>query len=88
MRPKINKLEYKTDYIYKVQFSDNKEGEINLQPFLWGEAFEELKDKNLFKQASIDDTSGTISWPNGVDIALETLYSKLSSHSSSIKQNS
>ena len=81
MRPKINKLEYKKDYIYKIQFTDNIEGEVNFQPFLWGEAFEELKDQNFFKQATVDNTSGTISWPNGVDIAPEKLYQKITSHS-------
>ena len=80
MRPKINKLEYKKDYIYKIQFTDNKEGEVNFQPFLWGQAFASLKDKRMFRQASIDPTSGTITWPSGVDIAPETLYEKITAN--------
>jgi len=77
MRPKINKLQYKGEYIYRIQFSDKKEGDINFQSFLWGEAFKDLKDRELFKNAFIDKTAGTITWPNGVDIAPETLYEQL-----------
>ena len=77
MTPKVNKLQYKGKYVYRIQFSDNKEGDVNFQSFLWGEAFESLKDKKLFKKAFIDKTAGTITWPNGVDIAPETIYQKI-----------
>lgn len=59
------------DYHLKIQFGDEKEFQINLEPTLYGEVFEELKDKELFSQVSID--YGTICWPNGADIASDTL---------------
>ncbi len=82
MTPKISKIQYKEAYIYQIRFADNLEGTINFKPFLWGEAFEVLKDQTIFKKAFIDDITGTITWPNGVDIAPETIYAKISTNSS------
>jgi hypothetical protein len=41
---------------------------------LWGEAFESLKDKNLFKQFKINKEYGTIVWPNGADVAPDGMF--------------
>lgn len=77
MTPKIKKIIYKGKYIYNIHFKDNQKGDINFQPYLWGEVFKQLKDVNFFRKAYIDETSGTITWPNGVDIAPETIYKKI-----------
>ena len=80
MTPKIRKILYKGKYTFHVQFENDRKGNINFQPFLWGEVFEPLKDENFFRKAYIDQTSGTITWPNGADIAPETLYQKIVSN--------
>lgn len=77
MTPKIKKIQYKKDFIYYILFEDNREGDIDFKPFLWGKAFKKLEDLSFFQKASIEETTGTISWPNGVDIAPETLYEKI-----------
>lgn len=77
MTPKIQKIRYISGYNYHIRFTDNREGVVDFKPFLWGEAFKSVKDKDFFKQAFIDKTAGTITWPNGVDLAPETLYQKL-----------
>jgi hypothetical protein len=83
MTPKIKKLQYKNDYIYHILFEDKREADVDFSSFLWGEAFEDLKDKSIFKKASIDKITGTITWPNGVDLASEAIYQKLSTSSKS-----
>ncbi|MBM3282619.1 DUF2442 domain-containing protein [Candidatus Gottesmanbacteria bacterium] len=80
MIPKIKKIQYEREYIYNIQFENNRKGNINFQPFLWGEVFEPLKEKKFFRKAFINQTSGTITWPNGADIAPETIYKKILSN--------
>jgi len=71
----IKKLEYQGKYSYFVEFDDGLSATLD---FSWllerGPLFHELKDENLFSQARIE--GGTISWPNGADIAPETLYER------------
>ncbi|MBI2611179.1 DUF2442 domain-containing protein [Candidatus Gottesmanbacteria bacterium] len=80
MTPKIKEIQYKEKYTYYIRFDNNREGSVNFQSFLWGEVFEPLKDEKFFRKAYVDQTSGTITWPNGVDIAAETLYQKILSN--------
>ena len=71
--PVIVRAEYKKDFSLTVTF-DN--GIVKLIDFTqWigrGPLFEPLRDKKYFKKFFVD--GWTISWPNGADIAPETLY--------------
>ena len=56
-------------------FSDNNDdGEIDLEPELWGEVFEPLRDPAVFRQFTIDPGFHTLVWPNGADLAPEFLH--------------
>ncbi len=70
----IVNVQYITDYQVKVTFNDNQTKNVDLKPYLWGEVFEPLKDKDMFKQVRCSKELGTIFWPNGADIAPEALY--------------
>jgi hypothetical protein len=77
----VVKIEYKGGFVYHVSFDNGKNGDIDLSEYVGkGPVFEPLQDQAFFKKASIE--GGTISWPNGADIAPETLYEKIDSQRS------
>ena len=72
----IVQLTYKEGYVFHIIFDDGARGDVDFSDYpAKGPIFEPLKDKSFFVQASID--GGTIAWPNGADIAPETLYRKV-----------
>lgn len=72
MLPSVTKAKYIRDYLIEVKFSDGTKKVINFEPWLTGPIFRPLKSKDYFKKFFIDGP--TIAWPNGADIAPETLY--------------
>jgi hypothetical protein len=74
MVPRLSDMKYIAEYRLWLQFEDGRQGEIDLQPELWGEVFEPLKDTAYFKTVRLDKTCNTICWDNGADFAPEFLY--------------
>lgn len=72
--PDVTDAQYLGGYRVRVTFADGLSGVVDLSAELWGEAFEPLRDLELFKGLSVDAELGTVVWPNGADIAPEFLY--------------
>ena len=60
-------------FVIEATFVDGFSREIDVTEELWGGIFEPLKDQAFFMQGRFDAERGTISWPNGADLAPEFL---------------
>ncbi len=72
----VREIEYRGGRVFWILFDDGLEGEVDFSEYIGkGPVFEVLRDESYFRGASIE--GGTIAWPNGADIAPETLYEKV-----------
>lgn len=69
---KIIDVDYLGDYSLSLTFNNGETRVVDLRPYLYGEVFGELLDKEKFVQYGL--TRITIEWANGADFAPEFLY--------------
>ena len=62
------------DHRLRLTFADGSVGEVDFSARQWRGIFEPLRDPAYFRQVAVDPELGTIVWPNGADMAPETLY--------------
>lgn len=63
------------DHAVHVRFEDGTTADVDLRYLLdYGGVFEPLRDPGYFASLQADAEAGTIVWPNGADVAPETLY--------------
>ena len=72
--PTVIRATYQGEYRIALQFSDGAQATVDFEAWLDGPVFEPLKDPEYFARFFID--GGTIAWPNGADIAPETLHQR------------
>jgi hypothetical protein len=70
--PSVVRAQYRGTYRIHVTFNDRSEGTVDFRRWLKGPVFELLKDLDYFRRFFVE--GGTVAWPNGADIAPETLY--------------
>jgi hypothetical protein len=71
------KIKYLDGYKLELKFEDGKKGVVDFTPhFKKGGAFRRLRDLEYFKKAYVNKELGVLCWPDGLDIAPETLYSE------------
>lgn len=75
--PSVIRAEYHGEYRIRLTFSDGLEDIVDFSPWLDGPVFEPLKDPSYFQRFFLE--GGTVAWPNGADVAPETLYERAKS---------
>ena len=62
-------------FTVRLTFDDDSVRVVNLEPLLRGPMFAELRaDPDLFARVYVDDLTGTIAWPNGIDMDADVLH--------------
>jgi hypothetical protein len=61
-------------YRLRLRFDDGSSGELDFSDEEWGGVFAPLSDPKYFSSVELDEELGTIVWPDGADIAPETLH--------------
>ncbi len=75
--PLLTEAQPLAGYKVRVRFEDGTTADVDLSRLLdYGGVFEPLRDPAYFAQLRADTEAGTIVWPNGADIAPETLYAQ------------
>lgn len=70
----ITAVEVVGDHRLRLSFEDGTVGVVDFSGRGWRGVLEPLRDPAYFAQVRVDRESGTIAWPNGIDLAPEPLY--------------
>jgi len=73
----IEHVEYIGGYRLRISFADGVVGDIDLASKFEGPVgpiFEPLRDPEEFAKVRVDPDLGTITWPNGADLAPDVLH--------------
>jgi hypothetical protein len=71
----ITYVELLHDHVVRLRFADGVEKSVDLDPYLHGLVFAEIRsDPSVFASVKVDPDAGTIVWPSGADLAPDVLY--------------
>lgn len=70
--PVVIGARYEGEFRIRLRFDDEVEKTVDFRKWLRGPIFEPLLNPEAFRTFRVE--GGTIAWPNGADIAPETLY--------------
>ncbi len=79
MLPRIQNVSHLGDYRLWLEFTDGTSGEIDFRSRVVnrGGVFEPFADIQFFREVQVDPETGTIVWPNGVDLCPDTLFQQI-----------
>lgn len=70
--PSVVEAKHNGRFRIRLVFKDATTKTVDFRPWLNGPVFAPLRDVKYFQRFFLD--GGTVAWPNGADIAPETLY--------------
>lgn len=65
--------------VLRLTFADGTVGEVKVLDRMNGPVFERARTAAGFAEVSVDAETGTVVWPDGADLAPDTLYQRVRS---------
>ena len=73
--PRLKKAEVVHDYVVRLVYADGLVADVDLSYLVArGPIFQPLSDPDFFRRLRASPEANTVVWPNGADVAPETLY--------------
>ena len=73
----LTRIKYLDGYRLELKFANGKKGIVDFSSYLKkGGVYRRFRDLEYFKKAYVNKELGVLCWPEGVDVAPETLYSQ------------
>ena len=63
--------------VLALTFADGTTDELDVLDRMHGPVFAAARTPEGFARVSVDDETGTVTWPGGADLAPDTLYSRI-----------
>jgi hypothetical protein len=70
----ITGVEVIADHTLRLTFADGTVGDVDFADHEWHGVLEPLRDPAFVAEVRVDPESGTVAWPNGLELAPEPLY--------------
>jgi len=64
--------------VLRLTFADGLTGEIDVLNRMHGPVFAQARTHSGFAAMTVDEETGTVTWPSGADLAPDTLYHRVS----------
>lgn len=75
LTPLLLRAEPLDGYVVRVRYADGTDADVDLERLVGsGPIFDPLRDHTYFARLRANNEANTIVWPNGADVAPETLY--------------
>jgi hypothetical protein len=65
------------EHTVRIVFADGEVRDVDITPLLDTPAFSPLRDPAVFEQVTVDEQTGTITWPGDVDLDPDVIYAAL-----------
>lgn len=76
--PDVTKVKVLGHYRLRLTFADGLSGEADVSDLQGASGLlADLRDPDYFARVAVDRDSGTLAWPNGVDLAPDVLYEQV-----------
>lgn len=63
--------------VLELTFRDGVHGEVEVLDRMMGPVFEDARTPDGFSKVTVDAETATVVWPNGADLAPDTLYERV-----------